>query len=32
MAAREAELRLEFKLPNGLIERAAHPTRKRARA
>ncbi len=33
MAAREAELRREFKLPNGLIERAAHPTRaKRARA
>jgi probable rRNA maturation factor len=33
MAAREAELRREFKLPNGLIERAEHPTRiKRARA
>jgi probable rRNA maturation factor len=33
MASREAELRREFKLPNGLIERAAHPTRiKRARA
>jgi probable rRNA maturation factor len=33
MAAREAELRRDFKLPNGLIERAAHPTRiKRARA
>jgi probable rRNA maturation factor len=33
MAAREADLRREFKLPNGLIERAEHPTRiKRARA
>ena len=33
MAAREAELRREFRLPNGLIERAEHPTRvKRARA
>jgi probable rRNA maturation factor len=33
MAAREAELRREFNLPNGLIERAEHPTRvKRARA
>ena len=33
MAAREAELRRDFKLPNGLIERAVHPTRiKRARA
>jgi probable rRNA maturation factor len=32
MAAREAELRLEFRLPNSLIERAVHPTRmKRAR-
>jgi probable rRNA maturation factor len=33
MAAREAELRRKFRLPNGLIERAEHPTRvKRARA
>ncbi len=33
MAAREADLRREFKLPNGLIERAEQPTRiKRARA
>ena len=33
MAAREAELRREFRLPNGLIERAEHPTRiKRVRA
>lgn len=33
MAALEAELRREFNLPNGLIERAEHPTRiKRVRA